>query len=94
MANDEPTMTPAELSAAFAQLNDSAWLATLPAPPTYREKQHKRYREAMAIGWNGTAMDAVWRAASEADLLTQDEYRDNDLPPSRMAELITLLGWK
>ena len=51
------------------------------------------YREAMALKWHGTAMDAVWRAASDADLLTQDEYRDNDLPPNRMAELITLLGW-
>ena len=90
--NDQP-MTDAELAAAFAQLNDPKWLATLPEPPTYREKQYRRYREAMALKWHGTAMDAVWRAASEADLLTQDEYRDNDLPSSRMAELITLLGW-
>lgn len=87
----ETTMTDAELIAAFDQLTDPAWVATI---PTYREKQHRRYREAMALKWHGTAMDAVWRAASEADMLTQDEYRDNDLPPSRMAELITLLGWK
>ena len=89
----EPTMTNDELIAAFAQLNDPAWRATLPEPPSYREKQYRRYREAMALGWHGTAMDAVWRAASEADMLTQAEHWDNDLPPSRVAELITLLGW-
>lgn len=90
--NDQP-MTRDELAAAFDQLNDPAWLASLPEPPSYREKQHRRYREAMALGWHGTAMDAVWRAASEADMLTQAEHWDNDLPPARVTELLARLGW-
>jgi len=93
MTNDETSMSRDELIAAFAQLHDPAWLATLPEPPSYRQKQHRRYREALALGWHGTAMDAVWRAASEADMLTQAEHRDNDLPPARMIELIGLLDW-
>ena len=93
MTNDEPTMTRDELISAFAQLHDPAWIASLPEPPSYRQKQHKRYIEALALKWHGTAMDAVWRAASEADMLTQEEHRDNDLPPARMIELIGLLGW-
>jgi len=94
MTNDEPTMTRDELIAAFAQLHDPAWLATLPEPPSYRQKQHKRYIEGLALGWHNTAMDAVWRAASEADLLTQAEHWDNELSPARMAELVAALGWQ
>ena len=91
--NDQP-MTRDELISAFAQLHDPAWLATLPEPPSYRQKQHKRYIEGLALGWHGTAMDAVWRAASEADLLTQEEHWDNELSPARMAELVAALGWQ
>jgi hypothetical protein len=89
MINDEP-MTRDELIAAFAQLTDPEWPATI---PTYRENQHKRYREAMALGWQDTAQDALWRAASEADMLTQAEHSHTELTPARVTELITLLGW-
>lgn len=93
MINDEPTMTNDELAAAFAQLNDPAWLATLPEPPSYREKQYKRYHQYSAMGWHDTAQDALWRAASEADLLTTQEHSHTELTPARVAELLTLLGW-
>ena len=93
MTNDEPTMTNDELAAAFAQLTDPKWLATLPEPPTYREKQHRRYRQYSAMGWHDTAQDALWRAASEADMLTQAEHSYTELTPARVAELLTLLGW-
>ena len=95
MTNDEPTMTDTELIAAFAQLTDSKWLATI---PTYREKQHRRYTLAMAqsrhdVAQLVVALDALWRAASEADLLTTQEHSHTELTPARVAELLTRLGW-
>lgn len=90
MMNDEPTMTRDELIAAFAQLTDPEWPATI---PTYRENQHKRYTLAMAQGNQDTAQDALWRAASEADLLTTQEHSHTELSPARVTELLTALGW-
>lgn len=94
MTNDEPTMTRDELIAAFAQLNDPAWLATLPEPPSYREKQHKRYIFAMTPpALQATALDALWRAASDADMLTPQEHSYTELTSARVTELLTRLGW-
>jgi len=50
-----------------------------PAPPTYREKQHHRYTLAMASGNQDSAADALWRAASEANLLSPAEHSHTDL---------------
>lgn len=88
--NDEPTMTRDELITAFAQLTDPEWPATI---PTYRENQHKRYREAMALGRHDAAQDALWRAASEADMLTPQEHSHTELSPARVDALLTALGW-
>ena len=86
----EPTMTDAELIAAFDQLTDPAWVATI---PSYREKQHKRYTLAMAQGNRESAMDALWRAASEADLLMPHEHSHTDLVEQRVNHLLRRLGW-
>jgi len=90
MTNDETSMTNDELIAAFAQLTDPAWVATI---PSYREKQHRRYTLAMDQGNQDTAHDALWRAASEADLLTTQEHSHTELSPARIAELVAALGW-
>ena len=90
MNNDEPTMTRDELSAAIAQLTDPAWVATI---PTYREKQHHRYTLAMAQGRQDAAMDALWRAASEADLLMPHERSHEDLVEQRVNHLLRRFGW-
>jgi len=90
MTNDEPTMTRDELIAAFAQLTDPAWVATI---PSYREKQHRRYTLAMDQGNQDTAHDALWRAASDADLLTPQEHSHTELSPARVTALLAALGW-
>ena len=90
MNNDEPTMTDAELAAAFAQLTDPAWIATI---PSYREKQHRRYTLAMAQGNRASALDALWRAASHSDFLAPQEHSHTELSPARVDALLTALGW-
>lgn len=90
MTNDEPTMTRDELAAAIAQLTDPAWIATI---PSYREKQHRRYTLAMAQGNRESAQDALWRAASEADMLAPREHSHGELTPARVTELLARLGW-
>ena len=90
MTNDETSMTRDELIAAFAQLTDPDWIATI---PTYREKQHRRYTLAMAQGNQDVAHDALWRAASEADLLSTAEHSYTELSADRVTELKNHLGW-
>lgn len=60
---------------------------------TYREKQYRCYLQYLAMGWQDTAQDALWRAASEADLLTPQEHSHTELTPQRITELLILLGW-
>lgn len=62
-------------------------------PMTYREKQYCCYLQYLAMGWKDTAQDALWRAASEADLLATQEHSYTELTPARVTELLILLGW-
>ena len=87
----EPTMTDAELIAAFDQLTDPACVATI---PSYRERQHRKYTLAMAQGNQESAQDALWRAASDADMLAPREHSHTELTPARVDALLTRLGWE
>ncbi len=60
---------------------------------TYREKQHQRYLDALALGQRHMAVDALWRAASEADLLATDEVNGDKLTTERIVYLLDRLGW-
>ena len=60
---------------------------------TYRDKQREFYRIALGLGHLDTALDALWRAASEADLLTTAERSHTDLIPQRIAHLTARFGW-
>lgn len=60
---------------------------------TYREKQHQRYLDALARGQRHLAVDALWRAASEADLLATDEVNGDKLTTERIVYLLDRLGW-
>ena len=60
---------------------------------TYRDKQHQRYMTALKQGHYATAWDALWRAASEANLLTQAEHSHTELTGERGMELLAILGW-
>jgi hypothetical protein len=42
----------------------------------------------------GTSLDALWRAASFLDLLTQAEHSHTALTPARVTELLARLGWE
>jgi hypothetical protein len=63
---------------------DRAYLAT----------QHSRYLQFVANGQISSALDALWRGASAADLLTPDEYRHSALTSDRIAALLGKLGWE
>jgi hypothetical protein len=67
-------------------------LATM-APEPYHAKQARVYRRSIKQGNQGTALDALWRAASFLDLLTTAEANYTDLSPARVTELIAALGW-
>jgi hypothetical protein len=67
-------------------------LAEMPPEP-YHVKQHRLYRRSIKQGNQATAMDAVWRAASNQNLLTQAEHSHTALSPARIQELIARLGW-
>ena len=60
---------------------------------TYREKQHQHYLDALSMGQRHLAVDAVWRAASEADLLATDEVNGDKLTTERIIYLLEHLGW-
>jgi hypothetical protein len=67
-------------------------LAEMPPEP-YHAKQARVYRRSIKQGHQGTALDALWRAASFLDLLTPAEANYTDLTPARASELIAALGW-
>ena len=67
-------------------------LAEMPPEP-YHVKQHRLYRRSIKQGNQGTALDALWRAASFLDLLSLGEANYTDLTPARIRELIAALGW-
>ena len=60
---------------------------------TYRNKQFRFYRIALGLGHLDTALDALWRAASEADLLMPHERSHNDLIRQRIAHLTLRFRW-
>jgi hypothetical protein len=60
----------------------------------YLAKQRDRYQEFQANGQTSSALDALWRGASAADLLTADEYRHSALTSDRIAALLGKLGWE
>lgn len=59
----------------------------------YLSTQGQRYREFVAQGQTSSALDALWRGASAADLLTREEYRSSALSSARIADLLIKLGW-
>ena len=64
-------------------------------PPTYREQQHRRYQQALALGHQAQAEEAIWRAASEGNLLQPGEEGGRDrLTTPRILQLLTALGWE
>ena len=74
------------LSDAFEELAD------LPPEP-YHVKQARIYRRSVRQGHQEQALDALWRAASNLDLLTTAEHSHTALSPARIQELIAALGW-
>lgn len=62
-------------------------------PEPYLIKQYGVYRTALTRGNQITALDALWRAASNSDLLRPNEINGEALTGDRTAELLTTLGW-
>jgi hypothetical protein len=75
-----------ELAASFDEL------ATM-APEPYHAKQARVYRRSIKQGHQEQALDALWRAASNLDLLSLGEASHTALSPARVTELIAALGW-
>jgi hypothetical protein len=59
----------------------------------YLEKQCHRYHEALADGCISTALDALWRGASAANLLDRHEVSSEGWHEARIEELLQELGW-
>ena len=58
----------------------------------YQQHQRDKHDRAIATGNATAARDAVWRAASDQNLI--DEAREPELTADRAATLKTQLGWK
>lgn len=59
----------------------------------YQEKQRVHYHYALALGRPHSAYDALWRAASAADLLERWEVSSDDFTEDRVQQLVQQLGW-
>jgi hypothetical protein len=59
----------------------------------YQQKQREFYVTATRMGHVQTALDALWRAASEADLLAPDEASYEHFTTARILALLDGLGW-
>lgn len=59
----------------------------------YQEKQRGRYFYALAQGRPQAAYDALWRAASDANLLEHWEESGEGFSNERVQQLIQHLGW-
>jgi hypothetical protein len=59
---------------------------------TYQQKQQARYQQATAAGNRTVALDAIWRAASERNLI--NETQEPQLTEDRAAEIKIQLGWQ
>jgi hypothetical protein len=59
----------------------------------YQQKQREFYIAATRMGHVQTALDALWRAASEANLLAPDEASYEHFTTARILALLDGLGW-
>lgn len=59
----------------------------------YRERQKTVYLQALKDRHYATAWDALWRAASEANLLMPHEHSHKDLIEQRANDLLRRFGW-
>jgi hypothetical protein len=59
----------------------------------YQQKQRQFYISATRMGHVQTALDALWRAASEANLLAPDEASYEHFTTARILALLDGLGW-
>lgn len=59
----------------------------------YQEKQRQIYQESICYGKTERANDALWRAASNANLLENNERSYHDLTTERITFLMMRLGW-
>jgi hypothetical protein len=60
----------------------------------YQQKQRQFYISATRMGHVQTALDALWRAASEANLLAPDEVNYQRFTTARILALLDGLGWE
>jgi hypothetical protein len=60
----------------------------------YQQKQRQFYIAATRTGHVQTALDALWRAASEANLLAPDEVNYEHFTTARILALLDGLGWE
>lgn len=59
----------------------------------YQQKQRQFYISATRMGHVQTALDALWRAASEANLLAPEEASYEHFTTARILALLDGLGW-
>lgn len=59
----------------------------------YQEKQRVHYHYALAQGRTQSAYDALWRAASAANLLECWEVSSEGFNEVRVQQLVQQLGW-
>ena len=69
-----------------------AWIRPTTATG-YREKQKAIYLQALKDRHYATAWDALWRAASEANLLMPHERSHEDLVEQRVNHLLRRFSW-
>lgn len=82
--NNDRLLTDAELADFVAEM----------AMPNevYQQHQRQKHDQALATGNNTAARDAVWRAASDQNLI--NESQEPELSEARAAEIKSQLGWE
>lgn len=59
----------------------------------YINKQKTYYFQYLKSGRRPAALDALWRAASNANLLLEEEINHEQFTRERIAELLFMLDW-